>query len=201
MKELRSCFTEGGKSNTCPLPPDGRVPWPPSAVAGRLNKTRPPVCGLAQVYLREAPWPSAQSEIRTISAYKTPRDKVQCILRMCSTIMNLLSLANEDSVPGADDFVPVLVFVLIKVRSPVTSSLAASGWGRVSPGPERTCLTAEVVLSRVRVSGGRAGGSGSQKRLEAGPLARAQCVTTRERKRCFCIFFHRVLHSTCHTNY
>lgn len=40
---------------------------------------------------------------------------MQCILRMCSTIMNLLSLANEDSVPGADDFVPVLVFVLIKV--------------------------------------------------------------------------------------
>jgi len=31
--------------------------------------------------------------------------------------MNLLSLANEDSVPGADDFVPVLVFVLIKVSS------------------------------------------------------------------------------------
>lgn len=73
--------------------------------------------GFPQVYLREAPWPSAQSEIRTISAYKTPRDKVQCILRMCSTIMNLLSLANEDSVPGADDFVPVLVFVLIKVSS------------------------------------------------------------------------------------
>lgn len=68
-----------------------------------------------QVYLKEAPWPSAQSEIKTINAYKTPRDKVQCILRMCSTIMNLLSLANEDSVPGADDFVPVLVFVLIRV--------------------------------------------------------------------------------------
>ncbi|MGH0184732.1 UNVERIFIED_CONTAM: hypothetical protein FKN15_015759 [Acipenser sinensis] len=70
------------------------------------------------VYLKEAPWPSAQAEIRTISAYKTPRDKVQCILRMCSTIMNLLSLANEDSVPGADDFVPVLVFVLIKANPP-----------------------------------------------------------------------------------
>lgn len=36
---------------------------------------------------------------------------------MCSTIMNLLSLANEDSVPGADDFVPVLVFVLIRVST------------------------------------------------------------------------------------
>lgn len=73
---------------------------------------------IPEVYLKEAPWPSAQSEIRTISAYKTPRDKVQCILRMCSTIMNLLSLANEDSVPGADDFVPVLVFVLIKANPP-----------------------------------------------------------------------------------
>ncbi|XP_060107745.1 GTPase-activating protein and VPS9 domain-containing protein 1 isoform X2 [Heteronotia binoei] len=73
---------------------------------------------IPEVYLREAPWPSAQSEIRTISAYKTPRDKLQCILRMCSTIMNLLSLANEDSVPGADDFVPVLVFVLIKANPP-----------------------------------------------------------------------------------
>ncbi|XP_053330225.1 GTPase-activating protein and VPS9 domain-containing protein 1 isoform X5 [Spea bombifrons] len=71
---------------------------------------------IPEVYLREAPWPSAQAEIRTISAYKTPRDKVQCILRMCSTIMNLLSLANEYSVPGADDFVPVLVFVLIKAN-------------------------------------------------------------------------------------
>ncbi|CAH2275543.1 GTPase-activating and VPS9 domain-containing 1-like [Pelobates cultripes] len=62
--------------------------------------------------------PSAQAEIHTLSAYKTPRDKVQCILRMCSTIMNLLSLANEYSVPGADDFVPVLVFVLIKANPP-----------------------------------------------------------------------------------
>ncbi|XP_066499609.1 GTPase-activating protein and VPS9 domain-containing protein 1 isoform X1 [Hoplias malabaricus] len=73
---------------------------------------------ISEVYIKEAPWPSAQAEIRTISAYKTPRDKVQCILRMCSTIMNLLSLANEDAVPGADDFVPVLVFVLIRANPP-----------------------------------------------------------------------------------
>ncbi|XP_030630436.1 GTPase-activating protein and VPS9 domain-containing protein 1 isoform X2 [Chanos chanos] len=73
---------------------------------------------IPDVYLKEAPWPSAQAEIKTLSAYKTPRDKVQCILRMCSTIMNLLSLANEDAVPGADDFVPVLVFVLIRANPP-----------------------------------------------------------------------------------
>ncbi|TTB27308.1 GTPase-activating protein and VPS9 domain-containing protein 1 [Bagarius yarrelli] len=78
---------------------------------------------IPEVYLKEAPWPSAQAEIRTISAYKTPRDKVQCILRMCSTIMNLLSLANEDAVPGADDFLPVLVFVLIKANPPTLPSV------------------------------------------------------------------------------
>ncbi|XP_068167537.1 LOW QUALITY PROTEIN: GTPase-activating protein and VPS9 domain-containing protein 1 [Antennarius striatus] len=71
-----------------------------------------------EVYLKEVPWPSAQAEIRSINAYKTPRDKVQCILRMCSTIMNLLSLASDESVPGADDFVPVLVFVLIRANPP-----------------------------------------------------------------------------------
>ena len=30
--------------------------------------------------------------------------------------MNLLSLANEHSVPAADDFMPVLIFVLIKAN-------------------------------------------------------------------------------------
>nr|KAF6433472.1 GTPase activating protein and VPS9 domains 1 [Molossus molossus] len=94
---------------------------------------------IPEVYLREAPWPSAQSEIRTISAYKTPRDKVRCILRMCSTIMNLLSLANEDSVPGADDFVPVLVFVLIKANPPCllsTVQYISSFYGNCLSGEE-----------------------------------------------------------------
>uniref|UniRef100_UPI00358F9C0F LOW QUALITY PROTEIN: GTPase-activating protein and VPS9 domain-containing protein 1-like n=1 Tax=Myxine glutinosa TaxID=7769 RepID=UPI00358F9C0F len=77
-----------------------------------------PTLQIPDVYLKEAPWPSAQAEIRTISAYKTPRDKVQCVLRTCSTIMNLLSLASEGNVPGADDFVPVLVYILIKANPP-----------------------------------------------------------------------------------
>ena len=32
--------------------------------------------------------------------------------------MNLLSLANEKSVPAADDFMPVLIYVLIKANPP-----------------------------------------------------------------------------------
>ena len=60
-----------------------------------------------------------------------PCNKCQCILRMCSTIMNLLSLANEDSVPGADDFVPVLVFVLIKVGLLIVSDSSCGLLSRV----------------------------------------------------------------------
>lgn len=80
---------------------------------------------------------------------------MQCILRMCSTIMNLLSLANEDSVPGADDFVPVLVFVLIKV------------------GPS--------LLLREFIWQFRAGWCGASRALEPSALPSLQlCVTQKE---------------------
>lgn len=32
-------------------------------------------------YLNEAPWPFAQQQISYISAYKTPKEKVQCVIR------------------------------------------------------------------------------------------------------------------------
>ena len=51
-----------------------------------------------------------------MNVLQTPRDKLQCVLRCSSTIMNLLSMANERSVPAADDFMPVLIFVLIKAN-------------------------------------------------------------------------------------
>lgn len=68
-----------------------------------------------QMFHYECPWPSAQAEITTINAYKTPKDKLKCVLRCSTTIMNLLSMACERGVPAADDFIPVLVYVLIKV--------------------------------------------------------------------------------------
>lgn len=49
---------------------------------------------------------------------QTPKDKLKCVLRCSQTIMNLLSMANEKTVPAADDFMPVLIFVLIKANPP-----------------------------------------------------------------------------------
>ncbi|RZF46932.1 hypothetical protein LSTR_LSTR011763 [Laodelphax striatellus] len=76
----------------------------------------------------ECPWPSAQAELVAMSAHKTAGDKVACVLRCCTTILNLLSLAAADqlsTVPAADDLVPVLVYVLIKANPPSLLSTVA----------------------------------------------------------------------------
>jgi hypothetical protein len=56
--------------------------------------------------------------LKRLAAYKLPQDKVSCIFRVSVTIMNLLSLAVEKSVPAADDFLPVLVYVIIQANPP-----------------------------------------------------------------------------------
>jgi Vacuolar sorting protein 9 (VPS9) domain len=66
-------------------------------------------------YLNEAPWPFAQQQISYISAYKTPQEKVQCVIRCSQSIMYLLRMASNQQ-PAADDLVPVLIYVIIKVR-------------------------------------------------------------------------------------
>ncbi|XP_046579277.1 LOW QUALITY PROTEIN: GTPase-activating protein and VPS9 domain-containing protein 1-like [Haliotis rubra] len=82
-----------------------------------ITPTHKDLC-IPRMYHFECPWPAAQREIYMINAYKTPKDKLQCVLRCSTTIMNLLSMANEKSVPAADDFIPVLIFVLIKANPP-----------------------------------------------------------------------------------
>lgn len=69
-------------------------------------------------YHSEAPWPSAIEEISTINAFKTPREKVACVVNTCTIIMNLLSLASERSVASADDLIPVMVYVLLQANPP-----------------------------------------------------------------------------------
>ena len=71
---------------------------------------------IPKIYHYECPWPWAQAELAVISAYKTPRDKLQCVFRCATTIMNLLSMASERGIPAADDLIPVLVYVIIKVN-------------------------------------------------------------------------------------
>ncbi|XP_051165679.1 GTPase-activating protein and VPS9 domain-containing protein 1 isoform X2 [Leptopilina boulardi] len=73
---------------------------------------------IPKIYHYECPWPCAQAELAVISAYKTPRDKFQCIWRCATTIMSLLSMASERGIPAADDLIPVLVYVIVKANPP-----------------------------------------------------------------------------------
>lgn len=45
-----------------------------------ITPSHPALC-IPQMYLSEAPWSFAQQQLTFISAYKTPREKLQCVVR------------------------------------------------------------------------------------------------------------------------
>lgn len=71
---------------------------------------------ISKTFLRECPWLPAQDALKALNAYRTPRDKVRCIVHCAKCIMDLLSLSQSSGSATADDFTPVLVYVIIKVR-------------------------------------------------------------------------------------
>ncbi|KAF1745835.1 hypothetical protein GCK72_022282 [Caenorhabditis remanei] len=64
----------------------------------------------------EAPWPSAQAELSMLDIYVTAQDKLNCVVRCCDVINNLVALSSKNAVASADDLTPVLVFVIIKAN-------------------------------------------------------------------------------------
>lgn len=66
-------------------------------------------------------WRLAQDELGKMNDYKAPRDKMVCMLNACKVIVRLLSEASEDagaSPPGADQFLPALIYVVLKSNPP-----------------------------------------------------------------------------------
>ncbi|KAK5580872.1 hypothetical protein RB653_000896 [Dictyostelium firmibasis] len=57
----------------------------------------------------------AMSELRKINTYKTPRDKMVCVYNCCKVIFKLLKSVNPNGNPsGADEFLPILIYVVLK---------------------------------------------------------------------------------------
>ncbi|XP_051150030.1 vacuolar protein sorting-associated protein 9A-like isoform X2 [Andrographis paniculata] len=82
---------------------------------------RPENLDIKPTYQNETSWLLAQKELQKINMYKAPRDKLVCILNCCKVINNLLlnaSLASSEDHPGADEFLPVLIYVTIKANPP-----------------------------------------------------------------------------------
>lgn len=82
---------------------------------------RPEHLDIQPNFQNETSWLLAQKELQKINTYKAPRDKLVCTLNCCRVINNLLlnmSMATNDNPPGADDFLPVLIYVTIKANPP-----------------------------------------------------------------------------------
>uniref|UniRef100_A0A0D9Z508 VPS9 domain-containing protein n=1 Tax=Oryza glumipatula TaxID=40148 RepID=A0A0D9Z508_9ORYZ len=78
---------------------------------------RPENLDIKPEYQSETSWLLAQKELQKINMYKAPRDKLACILNCCKVINNLLlnaSIVSNENPPGADEFLPVLIYVTIK---------------------------------------------------------------------------------------
>ena len=78
----------------------------------------------SSIQLEYASFNFTQAELNRLPAFKLPSDKVDCVSRVAATVMNLLSLASDKSVPAADDFLPVFVYVIIQANPP---SLLSTG--------------------------------------------------------------------------
>ncbi|PIN15853.1 hypothetical protein CDL12_11500 [Handroanthus impetiginosus] len=82
---------------------------------------RPENLDIKPSYQNEASWLFAQKELQKINMYKAPRDKLVCILNCCKVINNVLlnaSISSNEDHPGADEFLPVLIYVTIKANPP-----------------------------------------------------------------------------------
>ncbi|KAE8718661.1 Vacuolar protein sorting-associated protein 9A [Hibiscus syriacus] len=82
---------------------------------------RPENLDIKPTFQNETSWLLAQKELQKINMYKAPRDKLVCVLNCCKVINNLLlnsSIASNANPPGADDFLPVLIYVTIKANPP-----------------------------------------------------------------------------------
>jgi len=62
----------------------------------------------------------AEKELLKMNGFKAPHEKLLSILNCCRVINNvLLNVAMSEHVPaGADDFLPVLIYVTIKASPP-----------------------------------------------------------------------------------
>merc|ERR1711937_811239 len=84
------------------------------------NFIKPQHLDIPDKYCNESSWTLAQKELQKINTYKAPRDKLVCILDCCRVISNLLSTTEEGA--GADDFLPILIYVLIMAAPPQLES-------------------------------------------------------------------------------
>lgn len=102
----------------------------------------------------EASWLLAEKELQKINAFRAPREKLHCIMSCCRIINNLLlnaSMSENHVLGGADDFLPVLIYVTIKARSPWPILLSCIQTSNTSncTGGKKKWYPNQLIISRI----------------------------------------------------
>lgn len=82
---------------------------------------KPQHLDIPKVLHSEASWLLAVKELQKINSFKAPREKLMCIMSCCQVINNLLlniSMSNDRTLSGADEFLPILIYITIKANPP-----------------------------------------------------------------------------------
>lgn len=70
-----------------------------------------------KTFKNESSYELAKAELNKINEYKTPKDKLVCILNACKVIYNLLNKQTDKKGPsGADEFLPMAIYVVLKAN-------------------------------------------------------------------------------------
>lgn len=71
-------------------------------------------------------WSTIVEELQRLLHVRLAHDKLSLVVRCCKSLYDLMKIAGSDQLPAADDFLPVLIFVLIKANPPQLGSNMAA---------------------------------------------------------------------------
>ena len=87
-------------------------------------------------------WALARDELKKINSYRTPGEKINCIVKSAEVIMRYLSLEaakkDRNENVGADDFLPLFIFVVLHCHIPKLASNCSYIQSFYNPGRLRS---------------------------------------------------------------
>jgi hypothetical protein len=91
-------------------------------VAALRTFIRPEHLDIPAHFRVETSWRLAEDELAKVNHFKAPRDKLVCVLNTCRIVNNVLNTASGLKPAGADDFLPVLIYVVLRANPPFLES-------------------------------------------------------------------------------
>ncbi|CAI5727680.1 unnamed protein product [Peronospora destructor] len=85
-----------------------------------LSFITPAMLDIKPCMRNEVVWSLAEDELRRINSFRSPGEKINCIVRCCGVIFSVLNLSRGDSGsrPGADDFLPIFIYIVLHSQIP-----------------------------------------------------------------------------------